>query len=242
MGRVPRARGPRERDVGHGRRAGCPRDRSRGARRSERRASQAFTAAVAHETVAASLRRLMRLDEALEHAEQAVSTLRELGARWELASALGDRGAIHRLAGRLEEGERDLREAFILCRDLQERALVTWTAAELAKVQALRGDTGGGAAGAERPRRPHRRGRARLRHRPADRRGDRGPGRGRPGDRAREVAGLDRGRTRAARRPERPRRPDVVDGSAVRRRAGGRGRRARRGPTSVWNATDGGRR
>ena len=84
----------------------------------------------------------MRLDEALEHAEQAVSTLRELGARWELASALGDRGAIHRLAGRLEEGERDLREAFILCRDLQERALVTWTAAELAKVQALRGDTG----------------------------------------------------------------------------------------------------
>ena len=102
---------------------------------------QAFTAAVAHETVAASLRRLMRLDEALEHAELAVSTLRELGARWELASALGDRGAIHRLAGRLEEGEHDLREAFILCRDLQERALVTWTAAELAKVQALRGDT-----------------------------------------------------------------------------------------------------
>ena len=32
-------------------------------------ANQAFTAAVAHETVAASLRRLMRLDEALEHAE-----------------------------------------------------------------------------------------------------------------------------------------------------------------------------
>jgi class 3 adenylate cyclase/tetratricopeptide (TPR) repeat protein len=104
-------------------------------------AGQAFTAAVAHETVAASLRRSMRLDEALEHAEEAVATLRELGARWELASALGDRGAILRLAGRLEDGERDLREAFILCRDLQERALVTWTAAELAKIQALRGDT-----------------------------------------------------------------------------------------------------
>ena len=102
---------------------------------------QAFTAAVAHETVAASLRRLMRLEEALEHAEQAVSTLRELGARWELASALGDRGAIYRLMGDLEQGEHDLREAFILCRDLQERALVTWTAAELAKVQAMRGDT-----------------------------------------------------------------------------------------------------
>ena len=91
--------------------------------------------------MAGSLRRLLRLDEALEHAEAATSTLRELGARWELASALGDRGVIHRLAGRLEEAERDLREAFLLCRDLKERALVTWTAAELARILALRGDT-----------------------------------------------------------------------------------------------------
>ena len=104
-------------------------------------AGQGFTAAIAHETVAASLRRLMRLDEALAHAELAVGALRELGARWELASALGDRGAIQRLAGRLEGAETDMREAFILCRDLKERALVTWTAAELAKILALRGDT-----------------------------------------------------------------------------------------------------
>ena len=104
-------------------------------------AGQAFTAAVAHETVAASLRRLLRLDEGLEHAEAAIRTFRELGARWELASALGDRGAIHRLAGRLDEAETDLREAFVLCRDLQERALVTWTAAELARILAMRGDS-----------------------------------------------------------------------------------------------------
>jgi class 3 adenylate cyclase/tetratricopeptide (TPR) repeat protein len=104
-------------------------------------ANQAFTAAVAHETVAASLRRLMRLDEALEHSEPAIRTFRELGSRWELASSLGDRGAIHRMAGRLEEAENDLREAFVLCRDLQERALVTWTAAELVRILALRGDT-----------------------------------------------------------------------------------------------------
>ena len=103
-------------------------------------AGQAFTAAVAHETVAASLRRLMRLDEGLEHAEAAIRTFRELGARWELAGALGDRGSIYRLAGRLEEAETDLREAFVLCRDLQERALVTWTAAELARILATRGD------------------------------------------------------------------------------------------------------
>jgi class 3 adenylate cyclase/tetratricopeptide (TPR) repeat protein len=103
-------------------------------------AGQAFTAAVAHGTVAVSLRRLMRLDEALDHAEAAIRTFRELGARWELAGALGDRGSVYRVAGRLEEAESDLREAFVLCRDLQERALVSRTAAELARILAMRGD------------------------------------------------------------------------------------------------------
>ena len=103
-------------------------------------AGQAFTAAVARQTVASSLRRMMRLDEALEHVEAAIRTFRELGARWELASALGDRGAVHRLAGRLEEAETDLREAFVLCRDLRERALVTSIAVELARTVAAQGD------------------------------------------------------------------------------------------------------
>jgi hypothetical protein len=31
----------------------------------------------------------------------------------------------------------------VLCRDLRERALVTWTAAELARISAMRGDTAG---------------------------------------------------------------------------------------------------
>ena len=108
-----------------------------------RESGQAFTRAVAAENVAASLRRLLELDEALEYADEAVIGLRELGARWELAGALGDRGSIHRVAGRLEQAEGDLREAFLLCRDLQERALVTWTAAELARTLAARGDPGG---------------------------------------------------------------------------------------------------
>jgi class 3 adenylate cyclase len=103
-------------------------------------AGQPFTSATAHQAVAASLRRMLRLHDALAHADEAVRTLRELGARWELAAALGDRGAIHRLAGRLDEAETDLREAFVLCRDLNERALVTWTAAELARTLAQRGD------------------------------------------------------------------------------------------------------
>jgi class 3 adenylate cyclase/tetratricopeptide (TPR) repeat protein len=104
---------------------------------------QAFTAAVAHENLGSSLRRMLRLDEAIEHANAAVRTFRELGARWELASALGDRGVAYRLARRLEEGEQDLREAFRLCRDLGERALVTWTAAELARLLVARDDPSG---------------------------------------------------------------------------------------------------
>jgi class 3 adenylate cyclase/tetratricopeptide (TPR) repeat protein len=107
---------------------------------------QAFTTAAAHETVAASLRRELRLDEALVHAEMAVESMRELGARWELASALGERGAIQRLAGRLSEALRDLKEAFLLCRDLKERTLVIWTAAELARTLAQQGDTTGARA------------------------------------------------------------------------------------------------
>ena len=105
-----------------------------------RASNDAFTTAVAHENVANSLRRLWKLDEAMEHAEEAIRTFRELGARWELASALGDRGIIHRLSRRPEEGEPDLREAFRICRDLGDRALISWTAAELARTLIAKGD------------------------------------------------------------------------------------------------------
>jgi len=107
---------------------------------------QAFTAAVAHENLGASLRRMLRLDASIEHADAAVRTFRELDARWELASGLGDRGVAHRLAGRPDDGERDLREAFRLCRELGERALVTWTAAELVRLLVDRGDLAGARA------------------------------------------------------------------------------------------------
>ncbi len=105
-------------------------------------ANQEFTVAIARQHIAGSLRRLMQLEDALENADAAVVTLRELGARWELAGALGERGAIHRVAGRLDEAETDLREAFLLCLDLRERALITWTASELARTLALHGDLG----------------------------------------------------------------------------------------------------
>ena len=106
-------------------------------------AGQEFSIATAEEKVASSLRRMMRLDEALEHAENAVSGQRELGARWEYASAVGERGEILRVAGRLEEAERDLREVLQISRALKERSLVTWATAELGTIQALGGDVVG---------------------------------------------------------------------------------------------------
>jgi len=104
------------------------------------RGDQPFTIAVAHQLVAASLRRSMQLDEAAGHADTAVVAFRGLGARWELASALADRGAIDRLAGRLDDAVTDLEEASVLCRELKDRALVTPTAAELARTLGMAGD------------------------------------------------------------------------------------------------------
>ncbi|MGZ8571692.1 MAG: hypothetical protein ACXWW5_05650, partial [Actinomycetota bacterium] len=102
---------------------------------------QAFSEAIAHQAVGSSLRRMLRLEEARTHGDHAVRILRELGARWELAGALGERGSTARVDGRLDEAERDLREAFILCKDLSEQALITWTGSELARTLASRAET-----------------------------------------------------------------------------------------------------
>jgi tetratricopeptide (TPR) repeat protein len=106
-------------------------------------ADQPFSIAVAHQVVGSSLRRLLQLDEALEHADASVVGLRGLGARWELASALADRGTIHRLRGDLESAGADLREGLVLCRELNDRALVGPTAAELARTLIAGGDLSG---------------------------------------------------------------------------------------------------
>jgi len=112
---------------------------------------QEFATATAEEKVALALRHMLRLEESVEHSERAIRIYRELGARWELAGAIGDRGVSDRLAGRLEEAEVELREAFSLCRGLKERGLVTWTAAELTKIQILRGDLSAAVATMEDP-------------------------------------------------------------------------------------------
>jgi class 3 adenylate cyclase/tetratricopeptide (TPR) repeat protein len=99
-----------------------------------------FTLAVAGSYIGNSLRRMWRLEDALPALQEAVRNFRELDARWELASALGDRGSVHRLSGRLDEAESDTREALEICRDLRERGLVAWTAAELSRILLARGD------------------------------------------------------------------------------------------------------
>jgi hypothetical protein len=106
-------------------------------------ANQPFSIAIAHQVVGMSLRRLLELDEALAHADASVVGLRELGARWELASALADRGTIHRLRRTLDDAATDLREALVLCRELNDRALVSPTAAELGRSLAAGGDLAG---------------------------------------------------------------------------------------------------
>ena len=90
-----------------------------------------FTVAVAQGYVGNSLRRMWQLEDALPCLEEAVATFRDLDARWELASALGDRGHIRRLSGHYAEAEDDLREALKIRRQLNERSLISWTAAEL---------------------------------------------------------------------------------------------------------------
>ena len=99
-----------------------------------------FTTAVAQQYMGNSLRRMWRLEEGLSLLDGAVRTFRDLDARWELASALSDRGNVHRLLGHWAAAEEDLRATVHLCRDLRERNLITWTIERLVRVLVERGE------------------------------------------------------------------------------------------------------
>jgi tetratricopeptide (TPR) repeat protein len=105
-----------------------------------RRLADPFLTGVGQETVGNSLARMGRISEARAALDESVRLFRELGARWELASALGDRGNVARLDGRLDDAADDLREALANCRELGEQNLITWTAATLGQVELLRGN------------------------------------------------------------------------------------------------------
>lgn len=108
-----------------------------------RQTGDAFIVGIAQETSGNALLRLGRSVEALEAQDEAVRIFRELGARWELASALGDRANIHRACDRLHDAQADLREALTICRELGELNLVTWTTTALGTVALFDGDRHG---------------------------------------------------------------------------------------------------
>lgn len=99
-----------------------------------------FTIAVADEAVGNSLRRMMRLEEALPYLDEAVRTFRDLDARWELAAAVSDRSDVHWLSGRVQQAEADLKESLEVSRRLGERSLIRWTGGELVRVFLAQGN------------------------------------------------------------------------------------------------------
>ena len=72
--------------------------------------------------------------------DRGIAIFEELGARWELADALAERGISKRELGRLDEAETDLRLAIRISEELGERQLAGWTWRALAQVAERRGD------------------------------------------------------------------------------------------------------
>jgi class 3 adenylate cyclase/tetratricopeptide (TPR) repeat protein len=96
-----------------------------------RKVGDPFSIAVAQERVGTSLRRMGNYKEALSVMDEAVRTLDDLDARWELASVQGERGMIRRFMGHPVDAERDLRQSLAIVRDLNDRSLRGWLVREL---------------------------------------------------------------------------------------------------------------
>jgi len=102
-----------------------------------------FSIAVAQERVGTSLRRMGRYEEALAVIDEAVRTLQDLDARWELASVLGERGMIRRFRGQPDEASRDLRASLATLRQLKDRSLIPWVVRQLVEAMLDLGDLEG---------------------------------------------------------------------------------------------------
>ncbi len=99
-----------------------------------------FSVAVSTVQKARVFEDLERLEESLPCFDLGVATFEDLGARWELADAMAERGIVKRELGRLDEAEADLRHAVRISDELGERQLAGWTWKALARVAELRGD------------------------------------------------------------------------------------------------------
>jgi predicted ATPase len=99
-----------------------------------------FTIAVALERLGTSLRRMGRYEEAFSAVDEAVRIFEDLGARWEHASVLGERGLIRRWRRQFDDAERDLRLALAILEELKDRSLVAWIVREIFELMLDRGD------------------------------------------------------------------------------------------------------
>ena len=103
-------------------------------------AGDQFSIAVTAVQRARVLADLDRSPESLPYLDGAIATFGELGARWEYADAMAERGIILRELGRLDEAGEDLRAATRLSEELGELQLASWTWRALSTVSELRGD------------------------------------------------------------------------------------------------------
>ena len=81
-----------------------------------------------------------RFEDAVPMLDAAIGTFADLGARWEYADAMAERGITKREMGLLDEAEEDLSRAIRLSEELGERQLAGWTWRALARVSEKRGD------------------------------------------------------------------------------------------------------
>jgi tetratricopeptide (TPR) repeat protein len=81
-----------------------------------------------------------RFDEAIPLLDGAIAVFGDLGARWELADAMAERGTTKYEMGLLDGAEEDLQRGIRLSQELGERQLAGWMWRGLARVSKKRGD------------------------------------------------------------------------------------------------------
>ena len=79
--------------------------------------------------------------EAISRFDRAIEIFKELGARWELADALAERGICYRDLGRLDEGEEDLKSALRISGELGEQQIAGWSGRALDRLAQLRSES-----------------------------------------------------------------------------------------------------
>ncbi len=79
-------------------------------------------------------------EASIRELDEAIEIFGDLGARWELADALAERGIAYREWEHLDLAERDLRRAVHMSEELGERQLAAWVWQALARVAERRGD------------------------------------------------------------------------------------------------------